>query len=260
MPLPRRRDFAASTQKLGPGKAVLRDLTGQGVRCYFFIKGAKEMHIPDGFVSNQIAGAAYVISAGAVALALERAKHSLDERQVPLLGVTAAFIFAAQMLNFPVAGGTSGHFLGGVLAAILLGPLPAILVMTLVLLIQCLVFADGGLTALGANVFNMGVVAAGAGYLIFRGLLLLLPKNRSGFLAAAGIASWLSVVLAAAVCALELAWSGVSPLKLVFSAMVIVHALIGIGEALITAAVLGMVLAVRRDLIPAGTRPREAGA
>ena len=218
------------------------------------------MHIPDGFVSNQIALASYAVSAGAVALALRRAKRSLDERQVPLLGVTAAFIFAAQMLNFPVAGGTSGHFLGAVLAAALMGPLNAILIMTLVLLIQCLVFADGGLTALGANVFNMGVVAAWAGYLIFRGLQLLLPKTRTGFLASAAISAWFSVELAAAACALELAFSGVSPLKVAWPAMALVHALIGIGEAMITVAVLGMVLAVRRDLIPAATRPREASA
>jgi len=218
------------------------------------------MHIPDGFVSNPIALAGYVISAGAVAVALARAKRNLDERQVPLLGVTAAFIFAAQMLNFPVAGGTSGHFLGGLLAAVLLGPLNALLVMALVLLIQCLVYADGGLTALGANIFNMGVVAAGAGYLIFRGLLWLLPKNRAGFLAAAGIASWLSVMLSASACALELAFSGVSPLKLVWPAMAIVHALIGIGEAVITAVVLSMVLAIRQDLIPGGIRPREVNA
>jgi len=218
------------------------------------------MHIPDGFVSNSIAVATYAVSTGAVALALQRAKRNLDERQVPLLGVTAAFIFAAQMLNFPVAGGTSGHFLGALLAAILLGPLNAILIMALVLLIQCLVFADGGLTALGVNVFNMGVLAGGAGYFIFRGLNFLLPKNRAGFLAAAGVAAWLSVELAASACAMELALSGVSPLKLVFPAMALVHALIGIGEAVITAAVLSVVLAARRDLIPAATLPREASA
>ena len=218
------------------------------------------MHLPDGLVSNQIALASYAVSAGAVTLALQRAKRSLDERQVPLLGVTAAFIFAAQMLKFPVAGGTSGHFLGAVLAAVLLGPLNAILVMTLVLFIQCLVFADGGLTALGANVFNMGVIGGGAGYLLFRLCQGLFPKTRRGFLAAAAIASWFSVVLAAGACALELAVSGVSPLGMVVPALVLVHALIGIGEAMITFAMLSMVLAVRRDLIPPATRPREVSA
>jgi len=216
------------------------------------------MHIPDGFVSNEIAAATFVVSAGAVTLALRQAKRTLEERQVPLLGVTAAFIFAAQMLNFPVAGGTSGHFLGAVLAAVLLGPLPAILIMALVLLIQCLVFADGGITALGANVFNMGVVGAGGGYLIFRALQLALPKNRAGFMAAAVIASWVSLELAASACALELAFSGTAPLDKVFPLMTFIHALIGIGEALITTAVLGVVLAGRRDLIPSRLLPREA--
>jgi cobalt/nickel transport system permease protein len=215
------------------------------------------MHIPDGFVSNEIAVATFVVSAGAVTLALRQAKRTLEERQVPLLGVTAAFIFAAQMLNFPVAGGTSGHFLGAVLAAVLLGPLPAILIMALVLLIQCLVFADGGITALGANIFNMGMVGAGGGYLIFRALQLALPKNRAGFMAAAGIASWISIELAASACALELAFSGTAPLDKVLPAMTLVHALIGIGEALITTAVLGVVLAGRRDLIPSRLLPRE---
>jgi cobalt/nickel transport system permease protein len=215
------------------------------------------MHIPDGFVSNPIALATYAVSTGAVALALQRAKRNLDERQVPLLGVTAAFIFAAQMLNFPVAGGTSGHFLGAVLAAVLLGPLNALLVMALVLLIQCLVFADGGLTALGANVFNMGVIGGGAGYLLFRAFQLLFPKTRSGFLAAAAISSWFSVVLAAGICSMELAFSGTVPLDIALPAMTLVHALIGIGEAVITGVVLSMVLAVRRDLIPSGLLPRE---
>ncbi|OGP56042.1 MAG: cobalamin biosynthesis protein CbiM [Deltaproteobacteria bacterium RBG_13_61_14] len=216
------------------------------------------MHIPDGFVSNEIAVATFVVSAGAVTLALRQAKRTLEERQVPLLGVTAAFIFAAQMLNFPVAGGTSGHFMGAMLAALLVGPLPAILIMALVLLIQCLVFADGGITALGANIFNMGVVGAGGGYLIFRALQMALPKNRAGFMAAAGIAAWISIELAASACALELAFSGTVPLDKALPAMALVHALIGIGEALITTAVLGVVLAARRDLIPSRLLPREA--
>jgi len=216
------------------------------------------MHLPDGFISNEINLASAVVSAGAVALALRQAKRTLDERQVPLLGVTAAFIFAAQMLNFPVAGGTSGHFLGALLAGVLLGPLPAILIMALVLLIQCLVFADGGLTALGTNIFNMGVLAGAGGYLIFRALQMALPKNRAGFMAAAGLAAWLSIELAASACALELAFSGTVPLNKALPAMTIVHALIGIGEALITTAVLGVVLAARRDLIPSRLLPREA--
>lgn len=207
------------------------------------------MHIPDGFVSGPVNVATYVASAAVCAWAVIRANKNLGERQVPLLGVTAAFIFAAQMFNFPIAGGTSGHFLGALLAAVLLGPLNACLIMALVLLIQCLGFADGGLTALGTNIFNMGIIGGIVCYWLFQALKSVLPKTRGGFLAAVAIAAWFSVVIASAVCALELAVSGTSPLKVALPAMSAVHALIGLGEAIITTVVISIVLASRPDLV-----------
>ena len=209
------------------------------------------MHIPDGFLSMPVAAAGYAASAAVLALAVKRSGQTLEERQVPLLGVTTAFVFAAQMLNFPVAMGTSGHFLGAVLAAVLLGPLNACLVFAAVLGIQCLLFADGGLTALGANVFNMGVIGGMGGYAVFRVLTSLLPESRRSFLFAAALASWFSVVAASAACAVELALSGTAPLGMVLPAMSLVHAFIGIGEALITVATLSVVLAARPDVVGA---------
>ena len=137
------------------------------------------MHIPDGFLSNEVAAATGVVAVGAVGYALRRADRTLDERQVPLLGVTAAFVFAAQMLNFPVAGGTSGHFLGAALATILLGPWLACLVLAVVLVVQAFLFADGGVTALGANIFCMGVIGALGSGLVLRAGRALLPPRRA---------------------------------------------------------------------------------
>lgn len=207
------------------------------------------MHIPDGFVSGPLNAATYVVSAGVCGLAVLRATKTLGERQVPLLGVTAAFVFAAQMLQFPIAGGTSGHFLGSLLAAVLLGPLNACLIMALVLTIQCLAFVDGGLTALGTNIFNMGIVGGIGCYYLFQVLKFVLPKTRGGFLGATAVAAWLSVVSASAVCAVELSVSGTARLNLVLPTMIGVHALIGVGEAIITTAVVSVVLASRPDLV-----------
>ena len=207
------------------------------------------MHIPDGFVSGPLNAAAYVVSAGVCGLAVLRANKTLGERQVPLLGVTAAFVFAAQMLNFPIAGGTSGHFLGALLAAVLLGPLNACLIMALVLTIQCLFFFDGGLTALGTNIFNMGIVGGIGSYYLFRLVRLALPKTRGGFLAATAVTAWMSVALTSAVCAVELSVSGTSPLILVFPTMVGLYSVIGVGEAVITTLVLSVVMASRPDLV-----------
>lgn len=217
------------------------------------------MHIPDGYLSmpiNAACGAASVIVLGA---ALWKARE-LGEKQVPLLGVTSAFVFAAQMLNYPVAGGTSGHFLGAALAAVLLGPLEACLVLAVVLVIQCLMFADGGLLALGANVFNMGVIGGIGAWLIFRLVRSLLPQTRAAMSASAAVAAWSSVMLAAAACSLELVLSGVEPASHVFGAMLGVHAIIGAGEAIITATVVGMVLAVRPDLVGGAGARAEGGA
>jgi cobalt/nickel transport system permease protein len=209
------------------------------------------MHIPDGFLSPEVAAVCAVPAAGAVAYGLRRANRELDERRVPLLGVTAAFVFAAQMLNFPVAGGTSGHFLGAALAALLLGPWLAGLVLSVVLIAQAFVFADGGITALGANVLNMGVIGA----LVVGGLMVaarkLLPNRRGVLLAVAGAGAWLAVVAGAAATAVELAISGTVPLGTVLPAMLGVHVLIGVGEAAITVAAVSAVLSTRPDVVRA---------
>lgn len=218
------------------------------------------MHIPDDFLSPPVLVATGVVSAACVGVGVFRARKSLGEQQVPLLGVTAAFIFAAQMLNFPVAGGTSGHFGGAALAAILLGPLNAILVMAVVLVIQALVFFDGGLSALGANVFNLGVVGAFVGWGTHQLLLRLLPKGKPGLLGATAVAAWLSIFIASGACALQLAVSGTVPLNVAMPAMLGVHALIGIGEALITTAVVATVAAARPDLLTSLKRPEPEGA
>ncbi len=207
------------------------------------------MHIPDGFISPAINATTAAISLSGIVLASYHVRKELDERAVPLIGVTAAFIFAAQMLNFPVLAGTSGHFLGAALAVFLLGPSASILVMSLVLLIQCLGFADGGLTALGTNVFNMGLIAGLSAYGIFHALKRLLPQSRLGEVASVGFAAWFSVVFASAAASLELALSGTSTLSIVLPAMVGVHAVIGVGEAMITVAAYSMVRNVRPDLI-----------
>jgi cobalt/nickel transport system permease protein len=225
----------------------------------------KAMHIPDGFVSGSVNAAGYAVSGCVVGLALARANKSLEDHQVPLLGVTAAFVFAAQMVNFPVAAGTSGHFLGALLAAVLLGPLNACLVMAVVLAMQCLLFADGGLTALGVNVFNMGVVGGVLAYLVFAAIRRVLPKTTWWFMFSAGIAAWFSVVAGSAACAVELAVSGTVPVWIALPAMAGVHALIGIGEAIVTIGTLSVVLASRPDLVQAwsgttGARARAEAA
>jgi cobalt/nickel transport system permease protein len=207
------------------------------------------VHIPDGFLNAGVSVATGVAAAGAVGYGLRRAREELDEKAVPLMALATAFIFAAQMLNFPVAAGTSGHFLGGVLAALLLGPWLGSLVIALVLLVQCLGFADGGLTALGANIFNMGIVGTLFAFYVFRLIRGVLPPRRPFYFLSAAATAWLSVFLASGACAVELAISGTSPLGVALPAMLGVHAIIGIGEAIITVAVLSLVLAVRPDLV-----------
>lgn len=207
------------------------------------------MHLPDGFVSNPIAAAGAAIALGAIAIAVRRTRASLAEHQVPLLGMTAAFVFAAQFLNFPIGGGTSGHFLGATFALVLLGPWAACLVLSLVLAVQCLLFADGGLTVLGANIVNLAVVGVAVPWAVLAALRLVLPRTRAAGLAAIAVASWCSVMAASAACALELGASG-NPLAVVLPAMLGVHALIAVGEALITGAVLSAVLAARPELVP----------
>jgi len=207
------------------------------------------MHIPDGFLNIATVATTAVVSAGGVGNAVRIANKKLGEKHVPLMGVLAAFIFAAQMLNFPIAGGTSGHLIGAALAAVLLGPWASVLIMSCVLIAQCLIFQDGGLLALGANIFNMGIVASFSGYYIYRFVTSLLGNGRRGKLIGGFAGAWGSVFLASIVCAIELAVSGASPIVAVLPAMAGFHALIGIGEGLITGAVLSLVLATRADLL-----------
>ena len=208
------------------------------------------MHIPDGFLAITISIFCWVISAAVIGVAISRTNKSLGEKQIPLMGVMAAFIFAAQMINFPVAGGTSGHLLGGALAAIVLGPWAGMLVMTAVIAVQGLLFQDGGLVVMGANILNMGLVTAAVGYGLYRA-----TKNqpKGVRLAVAGVAAWLSVMTGALLCSIELWLSGTSQLAVVFPAMMGVHALIGLGEALITVSALAFIMQTRPDLLGAGS-------
>jgi cobalt/nickel transport system permease protein len=213
------------------------------------------VHIPDGFVSVPTAIGTGVVAAGAVAYALREGRESLADRQVPVVGVTSAFVFAVQMINFPIAFGTSGHLIGGALAAVLLGPWMACLVLAVVLLVQAIMFADGGITAIGANVTLMGVVAGIGGHYLFRAVASVLPRGRSGFLAATAITSWATVVIASAVCTLFITVGGVfgaDEVATVATAMIGLHALIGVGEALITTAAVAAVIAARPDLVANG--------
>jgi cobalt/nickel transport system permease protein len=209
---------------------------------------AEQMHIPDGFLSPAVAAVLWLIAVGMVAVSLRRADRQLGERQVPIMGALAACIFAGQMLNFAVAGGTSGHLLGATLAAILLGPWAATLVLTAVVSIQALLFQDGGLVVLGANIFNMAIVGVWVGYAAYRSILLLAGKRSWGIFAAGAAAAWLSIVMAALACALELVFSGTSPAQVAIPAMGGIHVVIGVGEALITLGALIFLYAVRRDL------------
>jgi cobalt/nickel transport system permease protein len=206
------------------------------------------MHIPDGFLDGRTAAVTAVLSATALGVALKHAKRSMPPSRVPLLGLTAAFIFAAQMLNFPVAGGTSGHLVGAVLSAVLLGPSAAVIAMSAVLIVQALLFADGGVLALGANVFNMAVAGSVGGYALYRFIHRLIPGNR-GRLLAAGFASWSATVFMSLLCAGELAWSGTSSWGITFPAMANIHMVIGLGEGAITMLAIAAIARVRPDLL-----------
>jgi len=192
------------------------------------------MHIPDGFIDAKTAVTTAALAAAGVGLALRQVRRGLPRRRVPLLGLAAAFLFAAQMVNFPVAGGTSGHLLGGVLVAALLGPAAGVVVLTTVLIVQCFLFADGGVTALGANVFNMALVGTGGGWAIYRTVSRCLPGMR-GRVAAVAFAGWCSTVLASLACAGQLAWSGTVEWSVGCTAMTGIHMIIGLGEGLISA-------------------------
>ena len=220
------------------------------------------LHAPDGYLTVPVALAMWALSVAVLALAVRRSNATLDDRAVPLLGVMAAFIFAAQMVNFPVAFGTSGHLLGGVLAAVLLGPWGGTLVMTCVVGVQGLLFQDGGLLAMGANIFNMGIIGTLGGYAVYRVVAGALGGEDRARLPAAGIAAWLSVMAGATAMALQLVVSGAVPFELTLPAMLGVHALIGIGEAAITVAALAFIGITRRELFNlrgrgAASRPQE---
>ncbi|MEI2622064.1 MAG: energy-coupling factor ABC transporter permease [Candidatus Nanopelagicales bacterium] len=208
------------------------------------------MHVPDGFIDAPVSLFAFVLAAAVLGVAVVRSRAALDDRTAPLAGLTAVFIFAAQMINFPVAAGTSGHLLGGALAAILVGPWAGMLVVTVVLVVQALLFADGGLTALGINVLNMAVVTAVVGWLVFR-LGVRFVKTPKGAALVAGVAAFLSVPASALAFVAEYALGGTAPVSLaaVAAAMGGVHVLIGIGEGIITGLVVAAVLASRPDIV-----------
>lgn len=209
------------------------------------------MHIPDGFIDIPTSLAFAGVAAAGVAISLKGAKSSLDEKTAPLAGLTATFIFAVQMLNFPVAAGTSGHLLGGALAAILVGPWAATLALTVVLLMQGLLFADGGLSAIGLNVFNMSLIGVWCGFGSFLLIKKVLPKKKSSIAVAAFFAGLLSVPAAAAGFVLQYAIGGTATFSVatVLAAMISTHVLIGIGEGLISALAVGAVMASRSDLV-----------
>jgi len=209
------------------------------------------MHIPDGFIDLPTSAVVGLLAVGGTAIALKKAKNELDDRTAPMAGLTAVFIFAVQMLNFPVAAGTSGHLLGGALATVLVGPYAASLALTVVLGIQALLFADGGLSALGLNIFNMSIVGVATSYLVFIIARKILPKVRGSIPLAAGIAAFISVPVAATGFAIQYAigGTGTAPASTVFAAMFSTHVLIGIGEAVITVLTVSAIMATRSDLV-----------
>ena len=209
------------------------------------------MHMPDGYINVATAAGGAAVAAGGIWACLKETGKRLAEKQIPLAGLTAAFVFAVQMLNFPVAAGTSGHLLGGALAAILLGPWLGALVVTVVVVVQALLFADGGIVVLGVNVLNMALITALVGWLAFRALLRVLPKTTGGAIAATMVAGLLGVLGSSIAFVIEYAIGGLggAPFSTVFATMTGVHALIGIGEGLISGVAVGSVLAVRPDLV-----------
>jgi cobalt/nickel transport system permease protein len=209
------------------------------------------VHIPDGFINGSVSVGAGVVAVGALSVCVRKTAAVMEEKQAPMAGLVAAFIFAVQMLNFPVASGTSGHLLGGVLAAVLVGPWAGAVCVSVVLLVQALLFADGGLSALGLNVVNMALVTSFGGYAVYLALRKVLPTSRAGVMVSAGVAACLGVVMASLMFTLEYALGGQGGASLgaVAAAMIGTHLLIGIGEGVITALTIGAVLAVRPDLV-----------
>ncbi len=221
-------------------------MIASGDKGVFYVVFPPQLHIPDGFLTLFVSLIFWLITIIMVGFAVNRTNQLLGEKQIPIMGVMAAFIFAAQMLNFPIAGGTSGHFLGGALAAIVLGPWAGILVMTAVVGVQALLFQDGGLLVMGANIFNMGIITAVVGFGLYR---LVISRKRGLRVAFAGLGAWVATMAAALFTALQLWLSGTTRLAIVVPAMLGVHALIGLGEALITMAALTYIEQTRPDLL-----------
>jgi cobalt/nickel transport system permease protein len=208
------------------------------------------MHIPDGFLNLPVSLITWVLAIALIGISLRKAQAEYQERTVPLMGVCAAFIFAAQMINFPIPGGTSGHLLGGTLAGVLLGPWAGSLVMAVVFIVQGFLFQDGGLTVLGANIVNMGLVGTFGGYYLYRSIRKALGRDSwLGISVGTAVAAWTSVFVASLVCALELGLSGTIPLPVAVAAMAGWHALIGIGEAVITVIAVSFIYRTRPDLL-----------
>jgi len=209
------------------------------------------MHMPDGLINAPVSIGAAVIAAGAITVGLRKSKGTLDSQTAPLAGLVAVFIFAFQMMNFPVAAGTSGHLMGGALASILVGPYVAILVMTVVVSLQALVFADGGLSALGLNLLNMGIVSIVVSALLFAGLMKLLPKTRTSIIGVSATVAFISVLASAGAFVFEYSLGGNATYNIasVLISVMSVHVLIGIGEAIITGLTIGAILATRADLV-----------
>ena len=218
------------------------------------------MHIPDGFLSTLVSLGLWALSLVAVGFSLRQVGRQLDQRQVPLMGVLAAAVFAGQMLNFAVAGGTSGHLLGAALATILIGPWAAVVVMTTVVSIQALVFQDGGLLSLGANLFNMAIIGTTVAYFVYTSIRKLAAEKPWGLFVGGVAAAWASIVAAAFACALELAISGTSPANIAVPTMGGIHMLIGVGEALITFGALAFLHTARRDLFRHDPKAFSPGA
>lgn len=207
------------------------------------------MHIPDGFLNLPMMAVTWMIALGLIGVCLQKAQAEYKERAVPLMGVCAAFIFAGQMINFPIPGGTSGHLLGGTLAGMLLGPWAGSLVMAVVFIVQGTVFQDGGLTVMGANIVNMGLIGTFGGYYVYKTIRMAIGRQKiSGLVTGVAIAAWLSVVVGSLACAVQLALSDTVPWAVALTAMFSWHILIGIGEALISVAVATFVWRTRPEL------------
>lgn len=207
------------------------------------------MHIPDGLLTLKWSAIFCAISALFLVIAIQRTERILKEKNIPMLGVLAAGVFAAQMINYPIPGGTSGHLLGGTLVSIFVGPAGATIVLTVVLVIQCFLFGDGGITALGANILNMAIIGVLTGWIVYYVFTKFFRLKKKAIFLGTFIGSWVSVVLAAFACAFEIGLSGTIPFRVGIPVMVGWHIFIGIGEALISSFIVSFVLVSRPDLV-----------